>query len=152
MSGCVFLYYKELITMLKACKYCGRIHSKKEICSRKPIHKRESREDKFRNTTAWRNKREEIKKRDRYLCQACLNNLRGTVCRLNTHNLSVHHIKPLKTNFELRLDNSNLITLCSFHHEMAEKNSISAAELMKIIPPTVSISYFKTSDDTDAPL
>lgn len=128
--------------MLKACKYCGRIHSKKEICSRKPVHTRESREDKFRNTIAWRKKREEIKKRDRYLCQACLNNLRGTVCRLNTHNLSVHHIKPLKTNFELRLDDSNLITLCSFHHEMAENNRITAAELTKLIPPTASMPHF----------
>ena len=123
--------------MLKSCKYCGRIHSKKEICSRKPVSTRESREDKFRNTTAWRNKREEIKKRDRYLCQACLNELSGTERRLNTEDLSVHHIRPLKTNFELRLDDDNLITLCAFHHELAENGRISASELKDIIPPTV---------------
>ena len=121
--------------MLKSCKYCGRIHSKKEICSRKPVSTRESREDKFRNTTAWRNKREEIKKRDRYLCQACLNNLRGTTKRLTTDDLSVHHIQPLKTNFDLRLEDSNLITLCAFHHELAENGRISASELKDIIPP-----------------
>ena len=123
--------------MLKSCKYCGRIHSKKEICSRKPVRTRESREDKFRNTTAWHNKREEIKKRDKYLCQACLNNLRGTTKRLTTDGLSVHHIQPLKTNYDLRLEDSNLITLCAFHHELAENGRISASELKDIIPPTV---------------
>lgn len=101
------------------------------------MHNRESKEDHFRNTTAWRKKREEIKKRDRYLCQACLNNLRGTVKRLTTDDLSVHHIRPLKTNFELRLDDDNLITLCAFHHELAENGHISASELKDIIPPTV---------------
>lgn len=127
-------YIRE--TMLKACSYCGKIHSKKEICNKKPVHTRESREDRFRNTTAWKKKREDIKKRDKYLCQACLNNMRGTVKRLNTEKLSVHHIRPLKSNFDLRLEDSNLITLCDFHHELAEKNAISASELRDIIPPT----------------
>lgn len=122
--------------MLKACRYCGGIHSKNTVCSKKPVHNRESKEDHFRNTTAWRKKREEIKMRDRYLCQACLNNLMGTTKRLTTDSLSVHHIRPLKTNFELRLDDDNLITLCSFHHELAEKNAISASELLRLIPPT----------------
>lgn len=90
----------------------------------------------FRNSSAWRRKREEIKKRDLYLCQACLKKLRGTEKRLTTEDLSVHHIRPLKSNFEERLDNSNLITLCSYHHELAEKGAISASELLDIIPPT----------------
>lgn len=123
--------------MLKACKYCGKIHGKKEICSKKPVHQRGDREDRFRWTMQWKNKREEIKKRDKYLCQACLNNLQGTEKRLTTDKLSVHHIKPLNTNFDERLDDSNLITLCDIHHELAEKGSISADILQKIVPPTV---------------
>lgn len=130
-----FVIWKK--TMLKACPYCGKIHGKKEECTKKPVHNRESREDHFRNTSRWRLKREQIKKRDKYLCQACLNNLFGTTKRLNTEELSVHHVRPLKTNFDERLDDENLITLCSFHHELAEKGTISASELIKIIPPTV---------------
>ncbi len=119
--------------MLKACKYCGGIHSKNTVCSKKPVHNRESKEDHFRNTTAWRKKREEIKKRDRYLCQACLNNLRGTTKRLTTDDLSVHHIQPLKTNFELRLDDDNLITLCLEHHKEAEAGKIKRTYLNRLV-------------------
>lgn len=128
--------------MKRACKYCGKIHDRKEQCEKKPVHTRGSREDLFRNTQAWKDKRERIKKRDKYLCQACLNELSGTEHRLNTEDLSVHHIQSLKTNFELRLDDDNLITLCSKHHEMAEKGAISASELKKIVPPTDETCYF----------
>lgn len=123
--------------MKKACKYCGKIHEIKEICDKKPVFKRGDREDRFRWTQAWKDKREYIKERDQYLCQACLNDMYGTVKRLTTDKLSVHHIKPLKTNFELRLDDNNLITLCDMHHELAEKGQISARELIKLIPPRV---------------
>lgn len=130
--------------MKKACKYCGKIHEIKEICDKKPVkvfnykkYKKDSREDKFRWTQAWQHKRDFIKARDKYLCQACLNNMQGTKLRLNTERLSVHHIKSLKTDFDLRLDESNLITLCNMHHELAEKGIIPAEELIKIIPPTV---------------
>ena len=121
--------------MKKACKYCGKIHDRTETCDKKPVFTRGSREDLFRNTQAWKNKRESIKKRDKYLCQACLNQLYGTEHRLNTEDLSVHHIRSLKSNFELRLDDDNLITLCSNHHELAEKGAISASDLLKIVPP-----------------
>jgi len=121
--------------MLKACKYCGKIHKRAEICDKKPVFQRGDKEDRFRWTQQWKDKRKEIKERDRYLCQACLNNLPGTTNRLNSENLSVHHIRPLKTNYDLRLDNSNLITLCDFHHEEAEKGAISVETLLRMIPP-----------------
>ena len=43
---------------------------------------------------------------------------------------SVHHIVPLVEDYEKRLDDDNLITLCSRHHEMAEKGDIDRRELL----------------------
>ena len=72
-------------------------------------------------------------KRDLYLCVACRHKLPGYVRQLNNEELSVHHIKPLKTNYDLRLDDDNLITLCRVHHEMAEKNEINSEDLLKAL-------------------
>lgn len=129
--------------MKKACPYCGKIHDKKHICDQKPLpmfrgRKNPGREDIFRWSYDWKQKRKEIMKRDRYLCRACLNLLPGTVKRLNNKELSVHHIRPVRTNWEQRLDNGNLITLCRMHHESAESGLIPAKILLKIvqdIPP-----------------
>ena len=38
--------------------------------------------------------------------------------------LSVHHIEPLEERLDLRLENDNLVTCCSRHHEMAEAGKI----------------------------
>ncbi len=124
--------------MLKSCCYCGKIHNKSFNCGNKPQKKyiRNKEIDRFRNTQLWQNKREYIKKRDKYLCQACLNNLKGTMKKINNEKLSVHHIKPLRTHYELRLTDSNLITLCDFHHEQAEDGRLSESQLYEIIPPS----------------
>lgn len=121
--------------MLRACAYCGKIHKSTDICDKKPVYQRGDREDRFRWTQAWKDKREEIKRRDLYLCRACLKNIPGTEYKINTENLSVHHIQPLHTNYDLRLDNDNLITLCDIHHELAERGVIPAKTLKKLIPP-----------------
>ena len=84
-------------------------------------------------------------KRDKYLCRACFAQLPGTLKRLNTSDLSVHHIVPLAVDFEKRLDDDNLITLCHFHHEMAESGEIKAQELILLaqgIPPGGSAPHF----------
>lgn len=118
--------------MKKACQYCGKIHEKSYKC-RKESYPAKHRDKKyfFRNSLLWRNKAKEIKVRDRYLCRVCLAEL-----TLTSDNLSVHHIIPLEKCWESRLDNNNLITLCSYHHEQAEKGDIPASELKKLIPPT----------------
>ena len=128
--------------MLKACKYCGKIHSRDYQCEKKPVYYRvrNSDIDKFRNTQQWINKRTHIKERDKYLCVACLNNLYGTIKRINTDDLSVHHIQPMSKAWGLRLEDDNLITLCRCHHELAEKGIIKASqlkEIVKSIPPTL---------------
>ena len=83
----------------------------------------------FRNSTAWKKKREEIKERDKYLCAYCLR-----VDRVITQdNLEVHHIVKISDSEEGRLRNDNLITLCRYHHERAEKSIIDKEELFKLV-------------------
>ncbi|MBQ8960581.1 MAG: HNH endonuclease [Ruminococcus sp.] len=144
--------------MKKACPYCGRIHEKKFKCEKKwerCSRKRGSKEDLFRWSYEWKLKREHILRRDKYLCQACMRRFPGTTIPLNDRELSVHHIRPLKTNFELRLVDENLITLCRMHHEAADKGEIRAEELMKIvsgIPPEGSAPDLEAALSNDAPL
>lgn len=121
-------------TMLKSCSYCGRIHDSKYDCGKRPKKfKKKYEKDAFRSSYAWQRKTEEIKARDNHLCQVCIRNLYGTIARLNSIGLSVHHAISLKENYELRLDNNNLITLCTKHHEMAESGEIPLDEILSII-------------------
>ena len=124
--------------MKKSCPYCGRIHEKNYDCGRKPKPmKRYNSKDQFRSTATWQKKREEIKQRDHYLCQACIRNLYGTVKRLNHEQLEVHHIIPLEEDESKKLDNQNLITLCLRHHEMAEQGKIPRSELLLILAQNI---------------
>lgn len=119
--------------MLKSCKYCGRIHDKTFDCGKKPaIKKKDTKAVRFRNQSIWKKKAEEIKKRDKYLCQVCIRNLYDTDRTLNYMDLSVHHIIPIEKDYEKRLDNDNLITLCRYHHDLAERAIIKVSELMDI--------------------
>jgi 5-methylcytosine-specific restriction endonuclease McrA len=120
--------------MLKACKYCGRIHDSRYDCGKKPQReKKVTYIDKFRSSRRWREKREQIRQRDRNLCQICIRNLYNTDRRYNGENLSVHHAIPLEKDFDRRLDDDNLLTVCAFHHEMAEAGLIPLEILKKII-------------------
>lgn len=125
--------------MLKTCSICEKMHDINIQCLNKPKRiytKMNTDISKFRNTSAWQKKREQIKRRDNYMCIACLKGLKGTVKRLNISNLSVHHITSLSENFEKRLDDDNLITLCHMHHEMADNGVLSKKELrLSISPP-----------------
>ena len=120
--------------MLKSCSYCGKIHDSKYICSDKPKKNRSITEaDKFRWTSIWQRKREEIKKRDLYLCQICIRELYNTVTKYNTEELSVHHNIPINVEYNKRLDNSNLLTVCDYHHKMCDRGEIAREEVQKII-------------------
>lgn len=117
--------------MLKSCTYCGKIHDRKIVCTQKQAAKDKRmrkntgrKEDIFRWGRLWKNKAEDIKKRDNYLCQVCIRGLYGTEVIYNPHELSVHHIISLSDDFERRLEDDNLITLCRKHHEMAEGGGI----------------------------
>lgn len=121
--------------MLKSCKYCGRIHDSKYICPNKPTRKRykKKEEDSFRNTQAWQRKRNNIKDRDKGLCQVCIRKLYNTLKQYNYTDIEVHHITPLRENYELRLEDDNLISLCKYHHELAEKGEIPRELLRSMV-------------------
>ena len=127
--------------MMKSCKYCGRFHKAGEVCKLKPkpstAKRKRNKKDDFRNTVKWQEKRNQIRQRDFNCCQVCLVQPAPNCLRVNTKNLSVHHIVPLEEDFSKRLDNDNLITLCSYHHAMAEDGEIDAEYLKALIcnPP-----------------
>ena len=115
--------------MLKSCKYCMKIHDSKYDCGKKPKRQKEANEkNKFRWSRKWTEKREDIKERDNYLCQVC--KVEG---RYNYIDLEVHHITPLEEDYERRLDDDNLITLCVTHHKAADRGEISKEYLYKLI-------------------
>lgn len=130
--------------MFKTCQYCG-IVPYNHVCPYKKNNKTITDIDKFRWTRLWQKKREEIKKRDLYLCQICIRELYNTKIKYNSSNLSVHHNVPLNEDFNLRLENNNLITVCDYHHELCEKGDIPREEVQYIIneqekktsPPTI---------------
>lgn len=127
--------------MLKSCSYCGRIHDSKYVCPQKEQSKlgrqsQRSKENKriydFHRSHKWKNKSLDIRERDNYCCQVCIRELYNPDRQFETENLSVHHIVPIAEDWESRLDDTNLITLCARHHEMAERGTIKREELEEI--------------------
>ena len=127
--------------MLKSCKYCNRIHDTKHNCGRKPKpnyakyknYANANDKDRFRWSTSWVQKRNEIRDRDLNLCQICIRKLYNTINQYNYEYLSVHHVVSLEDDYSKRLDNSNLITVCDYHHKCAERKEIPLKELLEII-------------------
>lgn len=130
----IFYFLKGGLNIKKSCKYCGKIHDENYICDKKPI-KCKKIDDivRFRNSPKWRKKRQKIKARDNYLCQICIRELHGTTRKYNHKDLQVHHAIPINSSEELKLDDGNLITLCSMHHSMCDKGTIPYNEVKKII-------------------
>jgi 5-methylcytosine-specific restriction endonuclease McrA len=117
--------------MLKSCKYCGRIHDSKFNCGKKPKRKKEPTDiNKFRWSRRWREKRNHIVERDSYLCQL---SIREKPPRYIYTDLEVHHIVPIEEDWDLRLEDSNLITLSAEYHEKAERGEISREHLQSIL-------------------
>lgn len=114
--------------MYRACSKCGKIHPYNKKCYiGDSFRKKNTNANKFRNTTGWKYKSEEIRQDSKYLCSICLdNNI------YNYDNLEVHHIEPLEQNYERRLDNYNLICLCNSHHREAEEGKIDKEYLFKL--------------------
>lgn len=124
--------------MLKSCRYCGRIHDSKFDCGMKPKKRKKSftTKDRFRSTSAWQDKREHIRQRDNNLCQFCIRKLyftEGVDKQFQYNDLSVHHAIPMEEDYSKRLDDNNLITTCSKHHEMAEDGRIPLDVVLRVI-------------------
>lgn len=126
--------FMGILEMLKSCKYCGKVHDSRYDCGHKPVRRKKIRttQNSFRSTQAWKQKSLEIRERDHYLCQVCLRNLYGTINRYNNRQIEVHHIVPLIEDYDRRLDNDNLISLCTMHHGMAEDADIPREVLTEI--------------------
>lgn len=54
--------------------------------------------------------------------------------------LSVHHITPLSEDYEQRFNEQNLITLCRFCHEKAERGAISKKDLRELASKSAVLS------------
>lgn len=121
--------------MLRSCKYCGGIHDRTYQCPRKPVYKKHkfSDADNFRNTTLWRKKSAEIRKRDKGLCQVCIRKLYNTQQQYTFDTIEVHHIVPLNENPKRGLDNYNLLTVCKYHHNMCEVGGEIPREIQHMI-------------------
>jgi 5-methylcytosine-specific restriction endonuclease McrA len=120
--------------MQKSCGYCGRIHEESFVCPQKPMKKKKLTQIvRFRNGQKWQQKRRQIKKRDHFLCQICKRDLYDTKIKYNHRDLQVHHAISLLDNENLRLENSNLITLCPMHHTMCDRADIPYSKVREII-------------------
>ncbi|QUH21089.1 HNH endonuclease [Alkaliphilus sp. B6464] len=125
--------------MLKSCKYCMRIHDSKFDCGKKPKRKKEVNDiNKFRWSRRWREKREQIAERDKYLCQLAI---REEPPRYIHSDIEVHHIAPIAEDYDLRLEDSNLITLSEEYHEKAECGEITKEYLRSILKEQYGYDY-----------
>ena len=114
--------------MLRSCPACGRIHDSRIKCRRKQYAPRESRASKYRSTGDWQRTRNEVRDLDLNMRVVC-----RSLGDVTTDGLGVHHIVPLEEDFDLRNDLGNCITLCSMHHEEAERGDISRSALRDLI-------------------
>ena len=122
--------------MLKSCPYCGKIHPRDYVCPSKPQYNKHNVQiDRFRNSKAWRTKRREIAQRDLHMCRLCAIGYGNQPAKYNG-DISVHHITPLAEDYSMRLDNGNLISLCSYHHELAENGKIPREILREVVKTT----------------
>lgn len=125
--------WTEAVSKYVTCKYCGVVERGHDCPHKtKCFKKGDKQSDAFRKTKAWTNKSLEIRQRDRYLCQVCLRNLYNTLDFLNYTSVDVHHITPISEDYNKRLDNDNLISLCRWHHKMADDGRIPRHILKKI--------------------
>ena len=121
---------------LKTCTYCHKIHDIKKKCMAKRGYYREKNARyekdkdyiKFIKSKQWHEKSQEIKLLDAYCCLMC-----KSLGLISPKYLEVHHIVKVRNDSSLKLDNSNLITLCVAHHKMADANKIQARELHSLI-------------------
>lgn len=137
--------------MKRSCPYCGKVHDSRFDCGARPKRKKRAGErERFRSSAAWTEKSAAIRERDLFLCRVCL--AEGV---LQWEGLSVHHIVPLSEDFDRRLDDENLITLCEKHHKQADRGSIEKAALFALAkaspPPGETAAAGRFLQDHTAP-
>lgn len=128
------------------CTVCRKIHAGRCARPREYRGSRNTQADRFRNTQAWKRKAAAILERDYHCCRVCARG--GIIC---TQGLSVHHIIPLAVDYDRRLDDDNLITLCRYHHERAERGILPARELVRLAVPAAAVYDARLAADSFQP-
>ena len=119
--------------MMTVCSSCGGLHTLgTRPCKSSRMPKRDTIANEIRKTHKWRTKSEQIRERDHYLCRVCLTTEYDTFQQYTYQNLSVHHIIPLAEDPNRSLDDYNLITVCDYHHRLAESGKIPRLTLVKL--------------------
>lgn len=118
--------------MFKSCNRCGCIHDVNKKCYKNHQVRGRTDADRFRNSSKWHQKSNYIRNRDKNLCRCCIANIYNTYQIYNFNKLEVHHIVPLEEDISKRLDDDNLITLCCYHHKLADNNRIPRSILVKL--------------------
>ena len=139
----IVFFYERTSKMYKTCSRCGKIHDFNKKCYKDKQTRGLSDADKFRKTYKWHKKSEDIRSRDKHPCRCCIANVYDTHTQFNFNKLEVHHIVPIEEDFSLRLDDENLITLCSYHHKLAEDGIIPRYILSKLTNPDANLEEIK---------
>jgi hypothetical protein len=58
-------------------------------------------------------------------------------------NIEVNHIVPINEDITKALDDNNLLSLCSFHHKMADRGKIPRAILVALTRPDRNLEDIK---------
>ncbi len=139
--------------MYKSCSKCGKMHDINYICNKCKTYKKDiTKASKFRNTYKWKQMNKQIRVRDKHLCRVCIANLYYTTYVYNYNKLEVHHIISIEQDYDKRLDDDNLITLCSYHHRLAEDGVIPIWVLQMLIKENINIKDIKRYIEKQSPL
>jgi len=133
--------------MWRTCSYCGKLHKHDYICNKRPSKRKkyESQANTVRDGYKWRLKREEIKARDGYKCLVCYagkylehkGQQYAEKSYIKHDQLEVHHVDVLECNIEKAYDNDHLMTMCCYHHKMADRGAIPRDEQMGLIKKSI---------------
>ena len=135
------------MALKKLCSKCGKvIDYKKSRCleceskyqqQKKMDYKyyndnlRDKKTQVFYNSIEWKQIKKTVHIRDKGLCTMCLSENKISYAEV------VHHIEPLKENYDKRLSPDNLICLCNKHHAQVHavynKNELNKANLQEIL-------------------
>lgn len=125
--------------MKTVCANCGRLHSLDDGSCRPSRPKPHTEAAAFRSTYQWTKTAKQIKERDHYLCQICIIEEYDTFEQYNYRSLEVNHILQAETHEALRLEPTNLLTMCVTHHKLADRAGIPI-ELMQDLAAKI-LSY-----------
>ena len=104
---------------LVTCSKCGKMHPRGYKCGKRVYADTEAR--RLRRTYRWKRKAEQIKADSMNLCEVCLK------LGIYTYDgLETHHITKLSEDRNGLLEDTNLITLCTYHHKQADRGQLDA--------------------------